>query len=379
MATLTFDTRTLRDALRWVVDHIDPKPSNAADSGLLISPPKDGHIILAGGSAQSSARARIPYTGDTFDEMKAVHAHSLSSIVKSAPGPQVNLTFNESSMLVKSGAARSKVTYLKAEDVTAGRTTGQIQRQITIPAAELINAVSSLSTLPGDDTSHPELSGLKLQLVDNKLAIAATDRSILGATKISATIPENSEGLELDALVPHKVLNGVVRALPTDGDVYLHWDSSNMRRMALSTDSLWASFTLLASPEKFPEYAPILDVPATTTVEIDRRALSSALTRAGFALGSEALVLGLSAATDNGTGESLQVKASGTFDHEEELPARVTGESAESALLSAQYVTQAVKAVAGDTVTLALDKTRVLITSDRSDHAQLVIPRVRNA
>ena len=76
------------DALRWVIDHIDPKPANIADSALLLSPPKDGYIVLAGGSDHSAARARIPYTGDSFDEAKAVHAHSVNAIVKTAPAPK---------------------------------------------------------------------------------------------------------------------------------------------------------------------------------------------------------------------------------------------------------------------------------------------------
>lgn len=379
MATLKFDTRTLRDALRWVIDHIDPKPANIADSALLLSPPKDGYIVLAGGSDHSAARARIPYTGDSFDEAKAVHAHSVNAIVKTAPAPNVEFVFNEASMLVKSGAAKSKVTYMETEETTAARTTTQIQRQGAVPAAALIDAIGSLSALPREDSSHPELAGVKVTLKEDGLALAATDRSILGATMVPFTAPENHEEEQtLDTLVPHRVLASIVRALPADGDVWLHWDPNNKRRLAMSNDNLWVSFALLASAEKFPAYEPMLTQPEGTTIEVDRKAFSAAMTRAGSALGREGLVFGISSHTEDGAAGEFTIRASGIFDHEEELGARVTGEPVEVALLSAQYVTQAAKSVGGETMTIVLGEQRVMFTSDHSGHAKFVIPRVKS-
>lgn len=379
MASLQFDTRTLRDALRWVVDHIEQNPANAADSALIINAPKDGFVVLTGGCDQSAARARIPFNGDSFDETKAVHAHSLNAIVKSAPGPTVELNLGENGVLVKSGAAKSKVTYLKTDEANVSRTETKIPRHGTVAAADLIDAVGSLATLAKEDASMPELAGVKFEIGDGKLSLAATDRSILGATKIPFVTPDGStESVELNTLVPNRVLSSITRALPADGDVWIHWDPNNKRRLALSTDSLWVSFAVLAAADKFPPYAPILSVPAQTTIEVDRKAFSAALARTGAALGHDSIVLGISSETVDETGGEFTLKGSGTFDHEEELAARVTGEPVENALLAAQYVTQAVKSVKGETVTLVLGDTRALVTSDHSKHAKFVIPRVQS-
>lgn len=379
MASLKFDTRDLRDTLRWVIDHIDSNPANAADSALLIHPPKDGYIVLSGGSDRSAARARLPYSGDTFDEVRAVHAHSVNAIVKTAPAESVEFVLNEASVLVKSGAAKSKVTCMEPEDATAARTATQIQRRGSIPAAKLIDAVSSLSALPREDSSHPELAGVKVNISDGKLALAATDRSILGATSIPFNVAgDDGDELTLDTLIPHRVLQSIVRALPADGDVWMHWDDNNQRRLALSTDSLWASFALLASSDKFPGYGPMLAVPDGTSIEVNRKAFAAALTRAGGALGREGMIFGISSHTEDEMAGEFTLKASGVFDHEEELNARVAGEPVEVALLSAQYVTQAVKSVGGDTITMVLGEQRVLITSDHSDHAKFVVPRIKN-
>lgn len=382
MARLQFDTRTLRDSLRWVVDHIDPNPTNAADSAVLVNPPQDGFVVLTGACDQSAARARVPYTGDAFEEVRAIHAHSLNAIVKSAPGPNIEWVLNENNVLVKSGPAKSKLPFLNSDEVSAARATTQIPRQGTVATADLIDAVGALSSLPREDASHPELAGVKIQLDDGKLEMAATDRSILGATKVSFTAqgPEDTEASEvtLDALAPHRVLHSIVRALPTDGDVWLHWDPSNQRRLALSTDNLWASFVLLAASSKFPPYEPLLKVPAETTIEVDRKALAAVLSRAGAALGREGYVFGFTTETVDDTAGEFTIKASGAFDHEEELSARVTGQSADAALLSAQYITQAVKAAGGDTVTLVLGEQRALITSDHSNHAKFVVPRIKS-
>ena len=382
MTKLQFNTRDLRDALRWVVDHINPTPTNPSDAAILMSPTQDGYVVLTGARDQSAARARLAYTGDTLEEETAIHAHSLHTVVRSAPGSEVVLTLNDSNAIVKSGPARSRIPYLSADDVSAARQAVQIPRQGTVNAAEFISAINSLTNIPVEDAAAPQFSGIKVDLKDgDKLAIAATDRSILGATKIGFKAQEQdveSEDLELDILIPNRTLGPIARALPTDGEVWIHWENENQRRLALSTDDLWVSFTLL-EPSKFPpHYEDLLAAPDGTTFEVDRKAFSAVLARAGTALGREGFVFGISTETVEGNGGEFTIKASGAFDHEEELTARVTGESIDAAVVSAQHLTQAVKSANGDTATMVLGERHVMITSDYSDHAKYVVPRMKN-
>ena len=148
MAKVTFDARTLRDALKWVTDHIDPTPAHPANAAVVITPTKSGHLVLTGARDQSAGRARVEYKGADLLDPKAVHAHSLYAIVRSAPGPDVELSFNDNEVQVKSGTARSKLTYLDVEAATAASSITELPSLGTDQAAELIAAVSGLASVP---------------------------------------------------------------------------------------------------------------------------------------------------------------------------------------------------------------------------------------
>lgn len=376
MATMTFDTRTLQDAMAWVINHVDAAPSHLGDSALLISAPKDGHVVLAGGRDQSSARARTPFFhGEGLEEEKAIHAHTFSSIVKNAPDKTVELNFTETGVIVTSGKAKSKVNYLLAEEAQAARAANTAPRQAWAEASELSDVMTSLSSIPDDkDVSRPQLAGLKVKYADGKMSVAATDQVLLGANQVKLNVPEghpDPESLTLDALVPNMVMQAIVRTLPDEGPVWFHWDDTT-KRIAMSTDNYWVSFGLLGANDKFPPYEPVLNVKEDTVIVVDRKALTAALSRAGHALGKDGAHFGLISHTEDEMAGEITIKASGAFTHEEELPAEVRGETIDPVLVGAQYLLRAVKSVKGDTITVTIGGNRIKVTSDHSDHAQFV-------
>lgn len=377
--TVTFDTKELRSGLQWVTSHIDKNPSNPADNSVVVSPVKDGTVVITGGSDQSSARAKVPATGGETESNYAIHADSLAAVVRASPGDKVEFTYTDSNLQVKSGPARSKLTYVPVENTTIEEKAASSPRQGTVQGAELVNVINALGSIPTDDPSAPLLSGVKVDLNDNgDLELAATDKRILGATSIGFNTTE--EDLNLNILIPGKTLQVIARDLPTDEEIWVHWDTSvdDPRQVALSTDTRWVSFNLLGSPESYPPYRTILKNDAKSTIEIGHKEFQTILGRITQAIGTRGPdSLAVTAETENEAGTSFNVSASGLFSHEEDVPARITGEAVD-VVLSARYVANAVKAVRGDKLKVELADKRVVITSDHVSDVTFVVPKQKS-
>lgn len=383
MATMTFDTRTIQDAMAWVINHVDNAPSHLGDTALLISAPKDGHVVLAGGRDQSSARARVPFQGTAPEKETAIHAHMFNSIVKNAPGKTVELNFQEAGVLIKSGSAKSKVTFLSATEATAARAANQTPRQVRADVSELTDVVTSLATIPDDkDVSRPAIAGLKVKYSKGLMTMAATDRYLLGENKLSMHVPDehpNPEELTLDVLVPNHVLQSIVRVLPENEPVWFHWDD-NTKRLAMSTSNYWTSFGLLGANSGFPSgYEAAMNVQDDTVITVDRKAFTAVLSRAGQALSKDASIFGLIALTEDDRAGEITVKATGAYTHEEELPAEVHGQTIDPLKVGSSYLLRAVKAAKGDNLTLTIGANRIKVVSDHSEHAQFVFMGVQDS
>lgn len=371
MNKIEFATQALRDGLRWVSSHIDPTPLNPSDAAVIIAPLADGKVIFGGGNEQRSARARVPATGDVVDGLKAVHAGSLNTIVKTAPGQTVTLEFRENEMIVKSGPARSKLTYMKTGDRNAFTAAPNIPAQGTIPGAVLINAVNALAPVAKEDASNPALAGVKVNLQGDQIDLATIDKYLLATASVEFNT--SKPNLELDTLVPATILATIARDLPADEDVTLHFSDDARTRLALSTGDRWVAFGVLASRTEFPDYKSLNVGEVATTFEMDRKELAATLARAAQALGRDRQDFRVDVETTDEAASSFNVTANGLFEHAEQVTARVTGKSAKLDL-SAQYVTMAVKAVGGDTITLEVGERLAQITSDHPAGISFVLP-----
>lgn len=376
MAKLSFSTQDLKDGLRWVTNHIDPRPTVTEDAAVLIDPIEGGKATLAGSNGSEEAYALVDATGDTLDNRVGVHAEALFGVVKTATADSVNLEFTDAELVVKSGYSTSKLPYISDtsnHSIGSDKLSQLPEARATVDGPHLTAAVLATAGIASDDASTPQLAGVRFGLEDGRVELAATDRMTLAVARVDVQSEET-----LHTLLPAKTLATVARNLPDGEDVRLRWEGDDPKRIILTTTNRAVKLTALAGVHTFPNYQALLQAEYGTTIAVDRRDLSGVLSRSVQAVGKQGVdSIRIAAETSDGEATEVSTSAKGFFSQEENMPARVEGDGA-TVGLSLKSLAAATKAVQGSETTLSVSGAIVTVTSDHPSEVSVTISRQRN-
>lgn len=212
----------LADAVAWTARALPIRPSAPVLAGLLIEAGSFQDGAGSGGDGlqlstfdyETSARATL--NADVSDEGRAlVSGRLLADICRSLPNKPVEMSIEGAKVTLTCGSARFSLQTMPVEDYP---TLPQMpEARGTVSSSVFSHAVAQAVTAAGRDDMLPVLTGVRLELDGDSIAMLATDRFRLSQREL--TWSPSAPDIDSAALVPAKVLADTAKALVGGGEI----------------------------------------------------------------------------------------------------------------------------------------------------------------
>ena len=198
------------DAVAWAARTLPVRPSVPVLAGLLIEATEEG-LVLSTCDYETSACATL--SAEVIDPGTVlVSGRLLADICRSLPAKPVDLALDGPRVSLTCGSARFSLQTMPVGDyptipdmpAAAG----------TVDSTAFAHAVAQAVTAAGRDDMLPVLTGVRIEIEGESMALLATDRFRLSHREVSWS-PAQPDAT-LAALVPAKVLGDTAKSL-TDG------------------------------------------------------------------------------------------------------------------------------------------------------------------
>lgn len=258
----------LAQGVAWAARTLPSRPTLPVLAALRIEASSDA-VGVAGYDhevfGQVSLRADVADSG-----VALVSGRLLADITKSLPARPVDLIAEAGKVTLTCGSSRFTLHSMPVEDYptlpdvpeTVGR----------VPGPLLSEAVAQVVVAAGRDDMLPVLTGIRIEIEDDQLTLAATDRYRLAVRELAwAPVRPGSSAV---ALVPARSLSETAKSFGS-GDVEIGLDSSGL--LGLSTTDRRSTARLIDG--EFPKYRTLFPSESATTARISTAALVESVKR----------------------------------------------------------------------------------------------------
>jgi DNA polymerase-3 subunit beta len=269
----------LADAVAWAARSLPVRPSVPVLAGLLIETSENGDgLILSTFDYETSARATIPAA--IQEEGKAlVSGRLLADISRSLPNKPIDMVIDGAKVSLTCGSSRFSLQTMPVDDYPTlpamPSATG------TVKADVFAAAVGQAVTAAGRDDMLPVLTGVRIEIEGDGIALLATDRFRLSLRELSwnPASPDASAA----ALVPARVLDATAKSLVGGTDVTIALSGSGAGEGLIGFEGaagggVRRTTTRLLDGE-FPKVRTLFPSEHTTVARVDRAALVESVKR----------------------------------------------------------------------------------------------------
>ncbi len=271
----------LADAVAWTARALPIRPSAPVLAGLLIEAGSfegaDG-LQLSTFDYETSARATL--NADVSAEGRAlVSGRLLADICRSLPNKPVEMSIEGAKVTLTCGSARFSLQTMPVEDYP---TLPQMpESRGTVASTAFANAVSQAVTAAGRDDMLPVLTGVRLELDGDSIAMLATDRFRLSQRGL--TWSPATPDIDAAALVPAKVLADTAKALTGGSEISIALSNSGAGEGIIGFEGsagggVRRTTTRLLDGD-FPKVRSLFPSEHLTVARVDKAALVEAVKR----------------------------------------------------------------------------------------------------
>jgi DNA polymerase-3 subunit beta len=267
----------LAEAVAWVARSLPSRPSIPVLGGVLIDAGGDDEnssdaLTVAGFDYEVSATVDVPAT-IAAGGRALVSGRLLADITKSLPAQPVEISVEGSRVSITCGSAKFSLPTMPVEDYPQLPTMPQRAGEI---AGEVFGqAVSQVAIAAGKDDTLPMLTGVRLEIADDKLTLVATDRFRLAMREFEWK--SGGEVSDAAVLVPARTLAEAAKTLGTNGNTVQVSLASGDGLLGLSGSGRRATSRLLDA--EFPKYRQLLPSEHTAAAIIGVSSLVDAIKR----------------------------------------------------------------------------------------------------
>jgi len=253
----------LVDAVNWVARSLSTRPIKPELLGIMID--VDTSITLTGSDLETSTKAILK--ADISAKGKVlVPGRLLAEIARSLPNKPITFTLDGSRVLVTAGTAKFTLPTLSVNEYptlpelpeTAG----------VIPSDVFAHAVNQVAIAAGRDDSLPTLTGVHIEINQNKITLAATDRYRLAVRELNWQA-KNSE-IEVNTLVRARTLADAAKSLTAHSQVTLALSPTGSNERLIGFLSELKTMTSRTLDGTFPPFKHLLpsESVAEATIEV---------------------------------------------------------------------------------------------------------------
>jgi len=264
------------EAVAWVARSLPSRPpSNPVLAGVLITGSEDG-LTVAGFDFDVSAEVHLPAEIASQGTV-LVSGRLLSDITRALPAKPVEVSVEGSRMLLNCGSAKFSLPAMPVEDYPALPT---LPDETGVISADLFaEAVGQVAIAAGKDDTLPMLTGIRVEIVGDKVVLAATDRFRLAVRELIWTTA--TPDVDAAVLVPAKTLAEAAKSVTSGADVHLALGRGaavgDERLLGLRSGGRRSTTRLLDT--EFPKFRQLLPAEHTAVATIDVAELTEAIKR----------------------------------------------------------------------------------------------------
>ncbi|MGY1843369.1 DNA polymerase III subunit beta [Modestobacter sp. SYSU DS0875] len=242
----------LAEAVAWTARSLPPRPSVPVLAGILLEV-EGNQLSVSGFDYEVSARSEIDVQS-TEGGRTLVPGRLLAEITRALPPHPVDVVAEGARLSISCGNARFSLPTLPVEDYpslpslpsTAG----------VVDSDAFAEAVGQVAVAAGRDDTLPMLTGVRLEIEDDLVTLAATDRYRL-AVREFAWRPE-TPGLSAAVLVPARTLADAAKTLTSGPEVVLSLSSSGSGEGILGLSGKDRQTTTRLLDAEFVKYRAIM-------------------------------------------------------------------------------------------------------------------------
>jgi DNA polymerase-3 subunit beta len=333
----------LADAVAWTAKSLPSRPSVPVLAGVLLRV-HDGRLRVSGFDYEVSSQVTVEVQADA-DGAALVSGRLLAEITKALPAKPVDVAAVGTHVEITCGSARFTLPTMPVEDYPTLPEMPEMAG--TIDAAAFASAVSQVAVAAGRDDTLPMLTGVRIELEGDKLALLATDRYRLAVRELEWR--PDSPDITLAALVPARTLNDTAKTLgPLGGAVTVALSRGGVGEGMIGFAGGTRRTTSRLLDGDFPKVRALLPDTYNARARVSVSALSEVVRRVGL-VAERSTPVRLSFSTDG-----LIVEASGSEDARasEALDCSYDGEAMTIAF-NHQYLLDGLNALDGPTAVLS--------------------------
>lgn len=207
------DRDVFADAVAWAARTLPTRPgSQPVLAGLMITA-GDG-LILSSFDYETSARATL--NADVIEEGTVlVPGRMLADIVRALPAKPVEVSLDGARVQLTCGSARFSIPSMPVDEYPS--LPDMPTASGSVKSDDFAHAVAQAVTAAGRDDMLPVLTGVRIEIEGDTIALLATDRFRLSSTELTWT-PQTPDA-SFAALVPAKILADTAKSLTTGSDI----------------------------------------------------------------------------------------------------------------------------------------------------------------
>ncbi|WP_297364624.1 DNA polymerase III subunit beta [Mycetocola sp.] len=246
----------------------------ATDSGLTLSS-FDYEV-----SAQTEISAQVDEPGTIL-----VSGRLLADIASRLPNAPVQFTTNENRIVVSCGSANFTLLSMPVEEYPS---IPQISGETgLVPGEDFAAAVAQVAVAASRDDVTPVITGVQLEVTDNRLSLVATDRYRVAVREIDWDNGDNTAADGLVALVPARTLQEVGKTFGHSSTISVAFTSKDDRELiAFTADK--KTVTSLLIKGSFPPVRRLFPDSSENYAVINTAELIEAVRRVSLVLEREA-------------------------------------------------------------------------------------------
>ena len=297
----------LAEAVAWAARSLPTRPSQPVLAGLVLTAQKDG-LVLSAYDHEVSARAEIEAVVETEGTV-VVSGRLLSDITRNLPAAPVTLALNGTRVDVTCGRSSFTVPTMPISDYPVLPTMPTSSG--TIPSAVFAQAVAQVQVAAGRDESLPAFTGVRIEIENGTVTLAATDRYRLAVRELVWS--PDTPGFAAQALVPARTLSEVAKGLTSGDNLTIALSSGGAGEGLMGFENEGRHTTTRLLDGDFPNFRKLLPQEPTSIVYVDTDELLGAVNRVALVAEKNQPV------RINVSGSEIELSAGGDEAHATEL------------------------------------------------------------
>ena len=249
------DKDVLVEAISWTARSLPNRPPSPVLAGVRITASENGEIEFVSYDYEVSAASKFPAEIEETGSI-LVSGKLLADISRALPNKQVEFQLTGAKVEIVCGTSRFSLATMPVDEYPSIPRIPDLIGQVS--TTELSHAVYQVSVAASKDDTLPLLTGIRMEIENEKISLLATDRYRLALKEL--TWQPANPNFEAVALIRSRTLNDVAKSLTASSDITIGLSESDL--IGFDAVSRTATSTLIEGDypqvrRLFPDETPI--------------------------------------------------------------------------------------------------------------------------